>query len=156
MQHAQTDASQAVPGLGMVPTPSLTIYVCGAERAKNRDPSPANHACEESIVDRQRPGLAVDRGRSMVVIYVSDGFVKVMVTVARIPAQGLYDLTMVAEHSWVASLGQRPQLRYRYLAGNRVPGKTGEKIRAVNRWALSLMRELENYCCPVGKQASRL
>ncbi len=99
-QHAQTDASQAAPGLGTVPAPSLTIYVCGAERATNRDPAPANHVCEESIVDRQRPGLAADRGRSMVVMYVSDEFVMVMVTVtaARIPPQGLYDLGMVAEN----------------------------------------------------------
>jgi hypothetical protein len=38
-------------------------------------------------VDRQRPGLAADRGRSMVVMYVSDEFVMVTVTVtvARIP-----------------------------------------------------------------------
>jgi hypothetical protein len=36
----------------------------------------------------------------MVVMYVSDEFVMVTVTVtaARIPAQGLYDLTMVVEH----------------------------------------------------------
>jgi hypothetical protein len=36
----------------------------------------------------------------MVVMYVnvSDEFVTVTVTAARIPAQGLYDLTMVAEH----------------------------------------------------------
>jgi hypothetical protein len=99
-QHAQTAASQAVPGLGTVPAPSLTIYVCGAERATNRDPAPADHVCEESIVDRQRPGLAADRGRSMVVMYVSDEFVMVtvMATAARIPAQGLYDLSMLAEH----------------------------------------------------------
>ena len=99
-QHAQTDASQAVPVLGTVPAPSLTIYVCGSERATDRDPAPANHVCEESIVDRQRPGSVADRVRSMVVMYVSDELVMVMVTatVARIPAQGLHDLTMVAEH----------------------------------------------------------
>jgi hypothetical protein len=101
-QHAQTGASQAVPGRGTVLAPSLTIYVYGAERATNRDPEPAKHVCEESIVDRQRPGLALaaDRGRSMVVMYVRDGFVMMTATAkaARTPAQGLYDRAMVAEH----------------------------------------------------------
>lgn len=97
-QHAQTDASQTVPGLGTVPTHSLTIYVCGAERAKSRDPASANRVCEESIVDHQRPVLAADQRQSTVVMYVNEEFVMATVTAAGRPAQGLYDLEMVAEH----------------------------------------------------------
>lgn len=97
-QHAQTDASRAVPGLGTVPAPSLTIYVYDTQRATNRDPAPANRVCEESIVDRQRPVLAVGHRRLTVVMYVSEEFVMATVTAAGRPVQGLYDLEMVAEH----------------------------------------------------------
>jgi len=160
MLHVQTDESQAVPGLGMVPASSLTTYVCGAERATNRDPVPVNHVCEGSIVGRR----CSDRVRSAAVMYVSDESVMATVTAVRTPAYGLDDLAVAAEgcyplpsssSSVAKSRGKCPQLRYRYRGGNRVPGKTGEKNRAVNRWAPCLIREPESHCCPVGKQAGR-